>query len=616
MRKMKMTALAAALFVALGLARHEAAAQFSGTYFFGDSLSDAGTFKPVLPPGTGKFTTNPGPVWAEIIAQRYGFTAVPANQGGTDFAEGGARVADLPGFPAAPPTGAATPVATQVSNLLAKGPLNSGALYSVWAGANDLFVQLGLAATGAATPAQVQANLATVATQLVQQVGRLNAAGARYIIVWNMPDVGKTPFGLASGQSASISALSSFFNSTLSAGLDTLHIDLIRLNDFLLLNEASANPAAFGLVNVTTPACTTPSSLLCTSSTLVAPNAAQTYLFADGVHPTSAGHQILADYAASVIEAPQKIGLLAETPLQVEQATFRALSERMMSQVGQPRAQNKYEAYAIYDYGNYDRSDDFGGGNSRSNSVVLGGDMKLSDRWLAGLAFGYTEDKASLGDNGGGFKLDEATMTAYTVYADGPWYVGGSVGGGDLDFRDIHRNITLGAGSRTESGTTRGTHLMARAFGGWWFNYAGWSHGPVARLTYEEATVYAWSEQGTSSTAMAFGHQKRDAFVSSLGWQATGNIGSVRPYARVTWEKDYNNDDRTVRAGLVSTGGVSFGLPALRPDDSYVLFDVGASTDLGSIGVTRVTGFVSVNATASKSDGNYQAVTVGIRASL
>jgi len=81
-------------------------------------------------------------------------------------------------------------------------------------------------------------------------------------------------------------------------------------------------------------------------------------------------------------------------------------------------------------------------------------------------------------------------------------------------------------------------------------------------------------------------------------------------------EKDYNNDDRTVRAGLVSTGGVSFGLPALRPDDSYVLFDVGASTDLGSIGVTRVTGFVSVNATASKSDGNYQAVTVGIRASL
>jgi outer membrane lipase/esterase len=157
---------------------------------------------------------------------------------------------------------------------------------------------------------------------------------------------------------------------------------------------------------------------------------------------------------------------------------------------------------------------------------------------------------------------------------------------------------------------------MARAFGGWWFNFANWMHGPFARLTYEEAKVYAWSETGTSSTAMSFGHQKRDAFFSSLGWQAVGTYGNLRPYARVTWEKDYNNDDRIVRAGLVSTGGVSFGLPALKPDSDYALFDVGLAADLGAVGVSRVTGFVSVNATASKGDGNYQAITVGIRAAL
>src|SRR5213593_607965 len=547
MRRMKRTVLASALFIGLTLSHGEAAAQFSGFYFFGDSLSDAGSFKPVLPPGTGKFTTNPGPIWAEVIAQRYGFTATPANQGGNDYAEGGARVSQLPGVPNTPPTGTATPVTTQVQTFLGKGAVNSGALYSVWAGANDVFFQLGLAAAGAATPAQVQANLATAATQLVQQVGQLNAAGARYIIVWNVPDIGKTPFGVGSGQGATITALSSFFNSTLSAGLDSLHIDVIRLNVFGLLNEAIADPAAFGLTNVTTPACTTPSSLICTSATLVAPNAAQTYLFADGVHPTTAGHQVLADYAASVIEAPQKIGLLAEAPLQIEQATFRALDGRMVSAVGAPRAQNKFDAYAIYDYGNYDRSNDFGGGDSQANSVVLGGDMKLSDQLLAGIAFGYTEDKSSLGNNGGGFKLNEATLTAYGAWVNGPWYAGASVSGGDLDFRNIHRTITLGAGSRTESGTTRGTHLMARVLGGYWFNYGNWVHGPFARLTYQQAKVYGWSETGTSSTAMSFGHQKRDSLVSSLGWQASGSLGWLRPYARVTWEKDYDNDDRTVR---------------------------------------------------------------------
>ena len=613
MRRMKRTMLASVLFVGMGLSHGVAAVQFGGVYFFGDSLSDAGSFKPLLPPGTGKFTTNPGPIWAEVIGQRYGFIVTPANQGGTDYAEGGARVAELPGVPNIPPTGTATPVATQVQNFLGKGAVNSSALYSLWAGANDVFFQLGLAAAGAATPAQVQANLATAATQLVQQVGRLNAAGARYIIVWNLGDIGKTPFGASSGQAAAFTQASNFFNSTLSAGLDALHIDIIRLNDFVLFNEVIANPAAFGLTNVTSPACTTPLSLLCTPATLVAPNAAQTYLFADGVHPTTAGHQILADYAASVIEAPDKIGLLAEAPLQVEQATFRALDGRMMSAVGTPRALNKFEAYAIYDFGNYDRSSEFGGGDSQANTVVLGGDMKLSDQLLAGIAFGYTEDKSSLGNDGGGFKLDEATMTAYASYVNGPWYAGASVGGGDLDYRNIHRTMTLGGGSRTESGTTRGTHLMARALGGYWFSYGSWIHGPFVRLTYQEAKVYAWSETGTSSTAMSFGHQKRDSFVSSLGWQAEGSFGWVRPYARVTWEKDYNNDDRTVRAGLVSMGGIGFGLPAFRPDDNYMLFDVGVSGELGN---SKVTGFVSVNATASKNDGNYQAVTVGVRIPL
>lgn len=613
MRNMKRTAFASALVIGLTLSHGEAAAQFSGFYFFGDSLTDSGSFKPVLPPGTGKFTTNPGPVWAEVFAQRYGFTATPANQGGNDYAEGGARVAQLPGVPDVPPTGTAAPLATQVQNFLGKGAVNSGALYSVWAGSDDVFFQLGLAATGAATPAQVQANLALAATQLVQQVAVLSNAGARYIIVFNLTDIGKTPFGVASGQSANITALSSFFNSTLSAGLDALHIDVIRLNTFGLLNEILASPAAFGFTNVTSPACTTPSSLICTSATLVAPNAPQTYLFADSVHPTTATHQIIADYAASVVEAPQKIGLLAEAPLQVEQANFRALDGRMMSGVGTPRAQNKFETYAVYDYGNYDRSGDLGGGDSQSHSVVVGGDAKVSDYLLAGIAFGYTEDKSSLGNGGGGFKLDEATMTGYVGYGMGPWYVGATLGAGDLDYRDIRRTITLGAGSRTETGSARGTHLMARLLGGYWFNYGNWIHGPFARLTYQEATVYAWSETGTSSTAMSFGHQKRDSTASSLGWQAVGNLGWARPFARITWEKDYNNDDRTIRAGLVSTGGIGFGLPALRPDDNYMLFDLGLS---GEIGNSKVTGFVNVNATASKGDGNYQAVTVGVRVPL
>lgn len=598
--------------IGLCLATGPAAAQFTQFYFFGDSLTDAGSFKPVLPPGTGKFTTNPGPIWAEDLAQRYGSSATPANQGGNDYAEGGARVTQLPGVPASPPTGTATPVAVQVQQFLAKGAVDPNALYSMWAGANDLFFQLGLVQAGAITPTDLQTNLATAAVQVVQQVAVLNAAGARHIIVFNMPDVGSTPFGRSSGQGPQITALSAFFNSTLSTGLDALHIDLIRLNIFSLLNEIVADPAAYGFINASSPACTV-ASLLCTSATLVTPNAAQTYVFADAVHPTTAGHQVIADYAASVIEAPQKIGLLADAPLQVEQANFRAIDDRMWSALNAPRAQNKFDAYAVYDYGNYDHSDDFGGGSDHLNTVTLGGDMKLSERLLAGLAFGYSEDKASFGDNGGGFKLNEATITVYAGYGLGPWYAGASLGAGDLDFRNIRRSFALGAATRTESGDTRGTAVIARVLGGYWFNTStNWLHGPFARLTYQQNKVHAWSEEGTSSTAMAFGHQQRESLASSVGWQASGTFGSLRPFARVTWEKEYDNGERTVRAGLVSTGGVGFGLPALRTDDSYALFGIGASADLGS----RLVGFASLNATAAKGDGNYQAVTVGVRLPL
>jgi outer membrane lipase/esterase len=604
MRGMKRkTLLAAALAVSLGMVQGEAAAQFNSFFFFGDSLTDAGFYG-------SRFTVNPGQVWAQDLGARFGVAVTPINMGGDDYAQGGQQVTQP--SPLTPPGAPQRPLSTQIDELLAATPtLNPHALYSVWIGANDILVNVGEAAAGQITPAQVQANVVTAAAQTLQQIARLRDAGAKTIMVFNLPDIGKTPLGLAE-PTAPFSSLSSLFNSTLEAGLGSLNVDIIPVNVNGLLNEVIANPAAYGFVNVTTPACTTASSITCTTATLVAPNAAQNYLFADTVHPTPAGHQIIADYVFAEIEAPQQIGLLAEAPLQVEQANFRALDSRMISGVGGPRAVNKFDAYAIYDYGNYDRSNDFGGGRSYTNSILIGGDMNVSEQTLVGIAFGYTDDKSSLGGNAGSFKLNEATLTAYAGYGQGPWYVGGTVGAGELDYNNIDRNIVLGPATRTESGGTNGTHFMARLLGGYWFNYESWIHGPFLRVTYQQDTVDAYAETGTSSTAMTFGQQKRDSLASSLGWQADGNLGWGRPWARISWEKDYNDDNRTVRAGLVSMPG-TFALPVYSMSSSYALFNLGLASELGS---SKVTGFIAVYATAGKSDGNYQAVTVGIRAPL
>jgi outer membrane lipase/esterase len=117
---------------------------FSQTVFFGDSLSDSGHFRPVLiqlvgPNGAliGRFTTNPGLVWSEYLANAYGTNADSDNQGGTNYAVGGALV----GTNTAGGLGPIPSLKSQVTAYLAAngGKADPNALYSVWGGANDMF---------------------------------------------------------------------------------------------------------------------------------------------------------------------------------------------------------------------------------------------------------------------------------------------------------------------------------------------------------------------------------------------------------------------------------------------------------------------------------------------
>ena len=603
------TALAA-IAIATVLAANDACAQFSNAFFFGDSLTDSGSFKPVLPPGTGLFTTNPGPVWSQLVARRYGFEAIPANQGGTNFAQGGARVTSLPGVPASPPTGNATPISAQITQLVSAGALDRNALYSVWGGGNDIFFQLGAVSAGAITPAQLQANVITAAGDLARQVGVLRAAGARYIIVFNLSDIGRTPFGLTSGQAAQLSAITTLYNTALQGALDALGAPTIRVNINALFNEAANNPAAFGLANVTTPACGATPALVCTPANLVAPNAASTFLFADSVHPTSAGHAIIAEAVESMLEGPMKIGVLAEAPLAVESAAFRAIDARMISALDAPVTPSRFNAWVSYDYGHNDFDGNFVSGNADVNTIAAGGDVKVSDRMLVGGAFTFADDKGDFGANSGGYELRETTGTIYAGYGDGPWYVGATLGAGDLDFNDVHRRFDLGALSRTERGDTRGWHLMASVLGGYWFRYADLLHGPFVRLAYQDIHVKGFAERGDDSTALIYGEQKRESLVSTLGWQVAGQIGNVRPFARVGFAFESRDDTRFVSASSVTLGG-NYSIPTIKPDRDYVSYLLGASTEFG-----RVTGYITGSATSGRSDGNDYGVAIGVRVPL
>ena len=286
---------------------------------FGDSLSDVGTYAPIASAvGGGRFTTNPGQVWTQDVAQYYGDTLTAAftiniahelsPQGGLGYAEGGSTVAtpaNLYDFLTDVIGNVEMPVNQQVSSYLsAHGSFNSGQLVLVWAGANDV-LRAGPLPAAAAT-------VQTAATTLAQVIGQIIQSGATHVVVVNVPNVGLTPKGLAASDGgANLTQLSQMFNSDLNAALqaDGLQGKVIQIDSYTWADQIIANFQANGFaVSNTGEACnpaTTPddTSLLCSPATYVKSNADQTYMFADDLHPTTRLHTLFAQYVEQQIAA-------------------------------------------------------------------------------------------------------------------------------------------------------------------------------------------------------------------------------------------------------------------------------------------------------------------------
>jgi phospholipase/lecithinase/hemolysin len=284
---------------------------------FGDSLSDVGTYAPIARAvGGGRFTTNPGQVWTQDVAQYYGDTLSAAftidithklsAQSGLGYAEGGATVAtpaNQSDFLTAVIGNIEMPVNQQVSSYLsAHGSFKANQLVLVWAGANDVL-------RAGAPPAATQ-TVQTAATTLAQIVGQIVQNGGTHVVVVNLPNVGLSPDGLASSDGgANFTQLSELFNSTLSAALQTngLQSKVIQIDAYTWLNQIIANFQANGFaVSNTGQACDpkkTPdnTSLLCSPPTYVSANADQTYMFADDLHPTTHLHTLFAQFVEQQI---------------------------------------------------------------------------------------------------------------------------------------------------------------------------------------------------------------------------------------------------------------------------------------------------------------------------
>jgi outer membrane lipase/esterase len=304
---------AAGLGLCLGVAAASPAlAGPTSIYAFGDSLTDTGNINastfgmlPLSPPyASGKFSN--GPLWIDHVTAAYGTQATPSLLGGNNFAYGGATTGGIV------PPGVTFQTLDYIAQQGFKGA-DPEALYIVYAGGNDVLNELGSTLAPEALAAAATGNIK-------QAVTNLALAGAEYIMVPNLNDLGLIPKSLAGGAETMqrATSLSTAFNNALSgvlAGLEAAFpIDLIPLDVSSLFSAAVSNPAQYGLTNINTP-CFSGSSD--TPGTVCANP--DEYLFWDSVHPTAAAHKILGDFALAALAGWDEadVALAADDPLQV-----------------------------------------------------------------------------------------------------------------------------------------------------------------------------------------------------------------------------------------------------------------------------------------------------------
>jgi phospholipase/lecithinase/hemolysin len=285
------------------------AAPYTKIVVFGDSLSDVGNERAqhgnVGAPNYYTGRNSNGLLWVDGLAAALGEPALSNSlAGGTDFAYGGATASNIGNW---------TPGLTSQLNTYLTGVsqrADPGALYIVWAGANDFLSTL--VTTGVApntlmstisqsSVAACHNGYATWAGYVSGTVSTLYTAGARNFLVPNLPALSKTP-ALKSNTTPiknSIDAEVVNFNNTLSSNLSTLAtlpgIDIKILDDYTLLNQAIASPTGYlGAGANVSNACYPPTGLTSSYSSSIASH----YLFWDYIHPSAAGHKVLADAAA------------------------------------------------------------------------------------------------------------------------------------------------------------------------------------------------------------------------------------------------------------------------------------------------------------------------------
>ena len=398
--------------------------------------------------------------------------------------------------------------------------------------------------------------------------------------------------------------LSTLYNLNADAGIAATGANVVRPNVNALFAEVLANPALYGIDNVTGPACGTTSSLICTSANVTG---TLSYLFADDRHPTPTVHTLLGNYFASLLRAPYFAGALTNVPAAASAKLGSTLDARARALDHEQRAVGTVGAFTSLAGGKQDIGRN--GEDAKGELLTVGVDYQFTPSLSMGMAFTQGKLDTTVG-NQGSYDSHHSLMSLSANYRSGALWLDSdaTLGVADIDTRRI---ADLGIVKREETANTRANHHNLRLTAGYRMQLNQLRTGPFAGIDMQRGHISAFTEKGNQSTSMRFAKQELNSTVLQAGWDLQATLGKVTPYLNISLKQEQKDDARTVRAGVYGTQG-EFTVTGSKPDSSWAEWQVGATMTLAK----GLNGFAQATGSSGREGGNGTRYNLGLAASF
>lgn len=230
-----------------------------------------------------------------------------------------------------------------------------------------------------------------------------------------------------------------------------------------------------------------------------------------------------------------------------------------------------------------------------STEVSAGADVRITDRWVAGVLFGHTEKRidfnAAESIVDGDIRGNGQSAIVYGQYETDTFFANLSLGWQHLSLA-TRRRITYPSNNPlvapvdvTSYSDTGSTALIATLGAGYTFHYKGLSAEPYVNLQNTRTRIAAFTEHSDDGFDIDTPTQTIYSLEGAVGLRAqyaiNNPLGVVVPYVYGEYRHQFRDSSRDIASGYAGDGGgTDFNLQTDEPVKHYYVVGAGGSVVL------------------------------------